>query len=223
MKSVKTLLVGPLRIRPGKILCVARNYEDHAKEMGNPVPSAPIFFLKPSTALLEDGGTILLPPESERVEVETELAAILGDGGRDVPAEEAMGLVAGYAVFFDVTARDLQRRARQEGSPWTACKGFDTFAPISRGVAASRVPDPHALSIRLRVNGAIRQDSNTARMVFRIPDLLAAASRIMTLERGDLLATGTPAGVWPIAAGDLLEAEIEGVGTLRCHAAPRKR
>lgn len=206
-----------------KILCVARNYADHAKEMGTRVPEAPIFFLKPHTALLRDGGTILLPPESERIEVETELAAVLGRGGRDVPASDAMRLVAGYAVFFDVTARDLQGVARRDGSPWTAAKGFDTFAPVSAGVRASAVPDPHALSIRLRVNGTVRQDSNTRHMVFRIPELLAAASRIMTLERGDVLATGTPAGVWPVAPGDVLDAEIERVGRLRCPVEARNR
>jgi len=191
--------------------------------MGNPVPSEPIFFLKPTTALLPDGGTVLLPAESSRVEVETELAVVLGEGGRDVSEEAAMGLVAGYAVFFDITARDLQSKARQEGSPWTASKGFDTFAPISRGIAAALVPDPHALPIRLRVNGVMRQDSNTREMVFRIPRLLAAASRILTLERGDVLATGTPAGVWPIAPGDVLLAEIDGVGRLRCDVTPRNR
>ncbi len=215
--------VGGRRIRATKVLCVARNYADHAKEMNTPVPAEPIFFLKPTTALLPGGGTILLPPESQRVEVETELAVILEDGGADVPLEHAMRLVAGYAVFFDITARDLQARARQEGAPWTASKGFDTFAPISTGVAASRVHDPHNLPIRLKVNGVVRQDSSTIQMVFRIPQLLAAASRIMSLERGDVVATGTPAGVWPIVAGDVLEAEIPSVGFLRCTAVARNR
>lgn len=206
-----------------KILCVARNYADHAKEMGTPVPKEPIFFLKPTTALLPNGGTILLPPQSKRVEVETELAVILGAGGIGVPAEEAMRLIAGYSVFFDITARDLQAKAREDGSPWTAAKGFDTFAPISATVPAERVSDPHALAIRLKVNGVVRQDSNTEQMIFRIPRLIEAASQIMTLEAGDVIATGTPAGVWPIVPGDRLEADIEGVGTLRCTVAARNR
>ena len=206
-----------------KILCVARNYADHAREMGTPVPDAPIFFLKPSTALLGDGGTIRLPRESSRVEVETELAVILGRGGRDVPPSEAMRLVAGYAIFFDITARDLQAAARKDGSPWTAAKGFDTFAPLSRAVPVSAIPDPHGLAIRLQVTGVVRQDSNTRHMVFRIPELLAAASRVMTLERGDVFATGTPAGVWPIEPGDLLDAKIERVGRLRCRVEARNR
>lgn len=219
----EVLTVGSRRIRPSKILCVARNYADHAREMGTAVPQKPIFFLKPTTALLPDGGTVLMPTDVGRVDVETELAAILGRGGRDIPETDAMHLVAGYAVFFDITARDLQGTARTEGSPWAAAKGYDTFAPISRGVLASLVTDPHALPIRLRVNGTVRQDSSTSEMIFRIPALLAAASRIMTLERGDILATGTPAGVWPISPGDVLEAEIPGVGTLRCPVAPRNR
>ena len=206
-----------------KVLCVARNYADHAKEMGTAIPKEPVFFLKPSSALLPGGGTILLPPESQRVEVETELAVILGANGQNVRATDAMELVAGYAVFYDITARDLQASARKEGSPWTAAKGFDTFAPISKAVPASRIPDPHSLSIRLRVNGIIRQDSNTSQMVFRIPELIEAASRIMSLEPGDILATGTPAGVWPIVSGDELLADIDRVGTLRCKVAPRKR
>jgi 2-keto-4-pentenoate hydratase/2-oxohepta-3-ene-1,7-dioic acid hydratase in catechol pathway len=133
-----------------------------------------------------------------------------------------MSHVAGYAVFFDITARNLQTEARQVGSPWTKSKGFDTFAPISRAVRLSRVRDPHRLPIQLRVNGILRQDSNTSRMVFRIPQLVSGASRIMTLERGDIIATGTPAGVWPILPGDILEANISGVASLRCNVGPRK-
>ncbi len=218
-----TMRIGHRSLPAAKVLCVARNYADHAKEMGTAVPTEPIFFLKPTTALLDRGGTILLPPQSSRVEVETELAAILGGSGRDVSSRDTMGLVDGYAVFFDITARDLQAQARKDGSPWTAAKGFDTFAPISEIVPASRVPDPHDLPIRLRVNGVVRQDSNTGQMVFKIPELLAAASQIMTLEAGDILATGTPAGVWPIARGDVLDAEIPGVGRLRCAVAARNR
>src|SRR5467141_3645647 len=211
----------PLRI--AKILCVARNYADHAKEMGTPVPKEPIFFLKPTTALLPNGGTILLPPQSKRVEVETELAVILGAGGIGVPAGEAMTLVAGYSVFFDITARDLQAKAREDGSPWTAAKGFDTFAPMSEPIPPKHVSDPHALAIRLKVNGIVRQDSNTRQMIFRIPHLIEAASQVMTLEVGDVIATGTPAGVWPIVPGDRLEADIARVGTLRCTVAARNR
>lgn len=219
----RVIQVGGRRIHATKVLCVAKNYADHAKEMSGVVPEEPIFFLKPTSCLLPGGGTILLPPESKRVEVETELAVIMEHNGHDIPPEKALAHVAGYAVFFDITARDLQTRARHEGSPWTAAKGFDTFGPISPGVAASRVPDPHDLPIRLRVNGTVRQDSNTGEMVFRIPQLIAVASRIMSLEKGDILATGTPSGVWPIVPGDVLDAEIPSVGTLKCTVAARNR
>ncbi len=219
----EALTVGGRRTRPSKILCVARNYADHAKEMGVPVPEEPVFFLKPVTALLPGGGTVLLPPESRQVEVETELAVVLGHRGRDLTPGHAMSVVLGYAVFFDITARDLQAKARKEGGPWTASKAYDTFAPISDGVAAAQVVNPHNLAIRLMVNGAMKQDSNTRQMVFSLPELLVAASRIMTLERGDILTTGTPAGVCAISPGDILEGEIEGVGTLRCTVAARKR
>ncbi len=205
-----------------KIVCLARNYAEHAKELGHVVPKQPVFFLKPPSCLLPGGGEIRMPTDIGRVDVETELVVILGRGGRDVRASEAMELVAGYAVFFDITARDLQGQARKDGQPWTAAKGYDTFGPISPPVAARNVPDPHNLPIRLKVNDTVRQDSNTRHMVFRIPETLAAVSRVMSLEPGDLLATGTPEGVWPLAPGDVLEAEIPGVGFLRCTVAARK-
>ena len=205
-----------------KILCLARNYAEHAKELGGVIPKEPVFFLKPPSCLLPGGGEILMPTDIGRVDVETELAVILGRGGRDLSPAEALRLVAGYAVFFDITARDLQGKARKEGQPWSAAKGYDTFGPISPAVPADRVPDPHNLPIRVAVNGVVRQDSNTKFMVFRIPETLAAISRVMSLEPGDILATGTPEGVWPLAPGDVLEASIPGVGTLRCTVAARK-
>jgi len=213
------LRIGERRLRPAKIVCVARNFAAHARESGNEVPADPVFFLKPTTALIPSGGTILLPPESARVEEECELAVILGKGGRDVPRERAMGLVLGYAVFLDITARDLQAKARAEGLPWTAAKGFDTFAPISKVTPAKKVGDPHSLAIRLEVNGEPAQVGNTRDMVHNVPDLLAAASRIMTLERGDILATGTPAGVREIRDGDALVGKIERVGRLQARVA----
>ena len=208
------LRVDGRRLRPGKILCVARNYPEHAKESGGEVPATPVFFLKPATALLEAGGTVLLPPESRRVEEEGELAVVLGKGGRDVPEERAMGLVLGYAVVFDITARDLQSEARAKGLPWTVAKGFDTFAPISAITPARQVGDPHDLGIRVEVNGGVVQDGNTREMVHKVPALIHHASRVMTLERGDIFATGTPAGVREIRDGDVLVGSIERVGRL---------
>ncbi len=217
-----TLEVDGKTLTVSKIVCMARNYAEHAKELGHALPKEPVYFLKPPSCLLPGGGEIRIPTTVGRVDVETELAVIVGGSGRDVTPAQAAGLVAGYAVFFDITGRDLQRAAAKEGNPWTAAKGYDTFGPISPVVPASRVPDPHNLALRLRVNGTVRQDSNTNHMVFRIPETLAAISRVMALEPGDILATGTPEGVWPLAPGDVLEAEISGVGSLRCTVAARK-
>ncbi len=205
-----------------KIVCMARNYAEHAKELGHALPKEPVYFLKPPSCLAPGGGEIRMPTGVGRVDVETELAVVLGGSGRDATPAEAAQLVAGYAVFFDITGRDLQRAAAKEGNPWSAAKGYDTFGPISPLVPARTVPDPHDLPLRLRVNGTVRQDSNTKHMVFRIPETLAAISRVMALEPGDVLATGTPEGVWPIRPGDVLEAEIAGVGSLRCTVGARK-
>ena len=214
-----TLRIGTRRLTAGKVLCVARNYAAHAKESGGDVPAEPVFFLKPTTALMESGGTILLPPESSRVEEECELAVVLGKGGRDIPRDRAMDLVLGYAVFLDITARDLQASAKAAGLPWTLSKGFDTFGPISELTPAKNVGDPHDLAIRLEVNGEPAQLGSTHDMVHKVPDLIAAASRIMTLARGDILATGTPAGVQEIRDGDVLVGTIERVGRVDARVA----
>lgn len=217
-----TLEVDGKTLTVSKIVCMARNYAEHAKELGHALPKEPVYFLKPPSCLMPGGGEIRVPTGVGRVDVETELAVIIGGSGRDLSPAEAAKLVAGYAVFFDITGRDLQRAAAKEGNPWTAAKGYDTFGPVSAVVPAAKVPDPHNLPLRLRVNGTVRQDSNTKHMVFRIPETLAAISRVMALESGDILATGTPEGVWPIQPGDVLDAEIPSVGTLRCTVAARK-
>jgi len=200
----------------GKILCAARNYASHAREMGAEPPTEPVFFLKPATAVIHSGEAIVLPPQSADVQVETELAVILTGRGRNLTAEEAKGLIGGYAAFFDITARDLQQKAKQAGMPWAASKGFDTFAPIGDVAPAKAVADPLALRLVLQVNWQVRQDSPTSDMVFPPSVLLARASEVMTLEPGDVLATGTPAGVCTIRDGDVLEAQITGIPTLRC-------
>ena len=217
-----TLDVAGQTLTVSKIVCMARNYAEHAKELGHALPKEPVYFLKPPSCLLPGGGEIRMPTRVGRIDVETELAVVVGGSGRDLEPAEAAKLVAGYAVFFDITGRDLQRSAANVGNPWTAAKGYDTFGPISPVVPASRVPDAGNLDLRLKVNGTVRQDSNTKHMIFKIPETLAAISRVMALEPGDVLATGTPEGVWAIAPGDVLEAEIPGVGTLRCTVAARK-
>ncbi len=217
-----TLDVDGKSLTASKIVCMARNYAEHAKELGHALPKEPVYFLKPPSCLLPGGGEIRMPTGVGRVDVETELAAIVGGSGRDLTPAAAAKVVAGYAVFFDITGRDLQRAAAKDGNPWTAAKGYDTFGPISPVVPARTVRDAQDLPIRLRVNGSLRQDSNTKHMVFPIPETLAAISRVMALEPGDILATGTPEGVWPIVPGDVLDADIPGVGTLKCTVAARK-
>ncbi len=219
---VHTLDVDGRSLTISKIVCMARNYAEHAKELGHALPKEPVYFLKPPSCLLPGGGEIRMPTGVGRVDVETELAVVVGGSGRDLTPAKAAKRIAGYAVFFDITARDLQRAATKDGNPWTAAKGYDTFGPISPVVPARSVADAQGLPIRLRVNGTVRQDSNPKHMVFRIPEILAAISRVMALEPGDILATGTPEGVWPIVPGDVLDAEIPGVGTLRCTVAARK-
>lgn len=202
-------------VRPGKVLCIGRNYARHAAEMNSPIPSEPVVFLKPSTALVESGGTILLPRQSSDVHHEVELVAWIGVGGKHIPTERALEHVAGYAVGLDMTARDIQARAKQAGTPWSVAKGFDTFAPVGAFAPASAVPDPQDLEIRLRVNGDVQQDGRTRRMLFSVAELVSYCSSIFTLEPGDLLFTGTPEGVGPVFSGDVLEAEIPGLPPLR--------
>lgn len=204
--SDKTLSVG-------KILCVGRNYAEHAKEMASPVPKIPVIFLKPATAVISDGEQILFPAISQELHHEVELVVAIGRAGRHIQASEALAHVAGYAVGFDMTLRDLQSEAKKKGLPWSVAKGFDTSAPVSRIVPAARIADPHALMISCRVNGALRQRSSTAQMIFSIPRVIEYVSSVFTLEEGDLLYTGTPEGVGAVGVGDELVAELEGYVT----------
>ena len=195
-------------VAPSKILCIGRNYVAHAKELGHEVPKEPLLFLKPPSALLAPERTIVLPKESERVEHEAELGVVIGKRCRNVRADDALEHVFGYTCVADVTARDLQRKDVQ----FTRAKGFDTFCPVGPWIETDL--DPRALRIQCRVNGATRQDGSTKDMIFDVPALVAYASRMMTLEPGDLLVTGTPEGVGPLVAGDTLEIEIDGIGVL---------
>jgi 2-keto-4-pentenoate hydratase/2-oxohepta-3-ene-1,7-dioic acid hydratase in catechol pathway len=189
----------------GKILCIGRNYFAHAKELGNEVPAEPLVFLKPATSLLPHGGTVLLPPESERVDFEGELALVIGRRARRVGPEAYRDVVFGVTPALDITARDLQKKDGQ----WWRAKGFDTFCPC--GPAIETGVDASDLSLRTVLDGEIRQDGRTSRMIFDLPTLVSWVSQAMTLEPGDLLLTGTPEGVGPLAPGQLLELEIEGL------------
>lgn len=194
-----------MHARPSKIVCVGRNYVAHARELGNTVPDQPLLFLKPSSAVIGDGDAIVLPPESSRVEHEGEIGVVIGRRVRHVSEAEALEAVRGYVPLNDVTARDLQRVDAQ----WVRAKGFDTFCPI--GPEISPVADWRELEVVCRVNGEDRQRGRASEMAFGIPTLIAYISRIMTLEPGDVIATGTPEGVGPLEAGDVVEVELSGL------------
>lgn len=196
-------------VLPSKVVCVGKNYADHADEMGSAVPEVPIIFMKPSTAVIGPGAPIVLPSQSDNIHHEGELAVVIGAVARDIAAEDAHGVILGYTCANDVTARDLQRSDGQ----WTRAKGFDTFAPI--GPAIETEFDPaEGMAVTCRVGDDVRQSASTTDLVFGVGELIEFITAVMTLLPGDVIMTGTPAGVGPIAAGDLVEVEVEGIGTL---------
>ena len=203
----KVRLLTPLN--PGKIICVGRNYAAHAREHDAEIPELPLLFLKPPSSVIGPGDTIYLPPQSTQVEHEAELVLVIGKRGRWIQPGEALDYVLGYTVGNDVTARDLQRRDGQ----WTRGKGFDTFCPLGPWIETDF--DPADTLISCRVNGELRQMASTRDMIFNVRQLITFASTVMTLEPGDILMTGTPAGVGPLKNGDVVEVTIEGLGTLR--------
>jgi 2-keto-4-pentenoate hydratase/2-oxohepta-3-ene-1,7-dioic acid hydratase in catechol pathway len=190
--------------RPGKIVCVGRNYREHAKELGNAVPAEPLLFLKPSSAIIRSGEAIVVPALSLQVEHEGEIGVVIGTPIRRATEAQALAAIRGIVALNDVTARDLQKSDPQ----WTRGKGFDTFCPV--GPEWPGVPDLAGLEVVTRVNGVIRQRGTGAEMVFSVPALLAYISRVMTLEPGDIVATGTPAGVGPLLPGDVVEVHVVG-------------
>lgn len=196
-------------VTPSKIICVGRNYVAHAQEHGNEVPEIPQLFFKPPSSLIGPKGKILIPPQSKWVEHEAELAVVIGRRGRFITADAAMDHVFGYTAANDFTARDLQR----SDLLWTRAKGFDTFCPIGPWIETEF--DPADALITCHVNGEMRQMASTRDMVFTVRQLIAFTSSIMTLEPGDLILTGTPAGVSQVFPGDLIEVKIDGIGTLK--------
>jgi 2-keto-4-pentenoate hydratase/2-oxohepta-3-ene-1,7-dioic acid hydratase in catechol pathway len=194
---------------PSKIVCVGRNYVEHAKELGNEVPKIPLIFLKPPSSIINPGDVILLPPQSKQVEHEAELVVVIGRRGRNITAEEAKNYVFGYTIGNDVTARDLQKTDEQ----WTRAKGFDTFCPFGPWIDTDfNIAD--AL-ITCKVSGQPRQMASTRDVVFSVPTLVAYISSVMTLEPGDLIFTGTPSGVGALEDGNEVVVEIEGLGVLK--------
>lgn len=199
----------------GKIVCLARNYAEHARELGNETPAAPVLFMKPATSVIGDGEAVRIPAYSQECHYEVELAVLIGKTACNVPAERALDHVAGYATAIDMTLRDVQNGLKAKGLPWEIAKGFDTACPLSAFVPATAVADPHDLSLRLSVNGELRQNGTSADMIHRVPQIIAHISAIFTLEPGDVILTGTPAGVGQVVAGDVMEAEIEGVASMK--------
>jgi 2-keto-4-pentenoate hydratase/2-oxohepta-3-ene-1,7-dioic acid hydratase in catechol pathway len=196
-------------VEPTKIVCVGRNYRAHAAELGNQVPTEPLLFIKPNSALLASGAAIVVPPSSQRVEHEAEIGVVISKRLKQVSAQEALQGVFGITPVNDVTARDIQKREVQ----FTRAKGFDTFCPVGPAIVTDI--EPLGLSVIGRVNGEQRQHGSASQMVFDIGTLLSFISNVMTLEPGDLVSTGTPEGVGPLVAGDIVEVEIPGVGVLK--------
>jgi 2-keto-4-pentenoate hydratase/2-oxohepta-3-ene-1,7-dioic acid hydratase in catechol pathway len=196
-------------LRPTKIVCIGLNYAKHAAEFGNPIPEEPLMFLKPPSALIGPGEAIVMPKGAGQVDFEGEIGVRIGKRAKGVSAKKALEYVDGLCALNDVTARQLQRSDGQ----WSRAKGFDTFCPVGPVKPLGQI-DLSALSVTTRVNGEVRQQSPADDMVFDIPALIAHISGVMTLEPGDLIATGTPSGVGPLSAGDVVEVEIAGVGTV---------
>jgi 2-keto-4-pentenoate hydratase/2-oxohepta-3-ene-1,7-dioic acid hydratase in catechol pathway len=193
---------------PSKIICVGRNYVEHAKELGNEVPKVPLIFFKPPSSIISNHDSIMLPPQSKQVEHEGELVIVIGKRAKNVTSESAKEFIFGYTIGNDVTARDLQ----QSDGQWTRAKGFDTFCSFGPWIDTDF--DPSDAVVTCRVNGQMRQMASTRDMVFNVGTLVAYISSVMTLEPGDLIFTGTPAGVGELKNGDMVDVEIEGLGKL---------
>lgn len=196
-------------VYPSKVVCVGLNYQDHAAELDMDLPDEPVLFLKPPTTVIGPADPIIYPPESRQVDYEAELAVIVGQNAHKISVDDASNYIAGYTVLNDVTARDLQQKDGQ----WTRAKSFDTFCPLGPWMETDL--DPANQRISMRVNGELKQNSNTRNMIFPVEELFSFISHIMTLNPGDVIATGTPPGVGQLQVGDLAEAMVEGVGTLR--------
>ena len=213
--------IGDKTINPTKIICIGINYMDHIEETKLPVPKEPVLFPKTLNCLIGDGDPIVYPKllfnnrKLKRVDYEVELAFIIKDKCKDVPKSETYDHIMGYSVFNDVTARKMQTKDIISQLPWFRSKSLDTFGPIGPRIASvDEIQDPHDLDIELKVNGEVKQSSNTKHLLFKIPDLMEYITSLFTMEPGDIVATGTPSGISPVVPGDIIEATIEKIGTL---------
>ncbi|KAM4024734.1 oxaloacetate tautomerase FAHD1, mitochondrial-like isoform 2-T2 [Anomaloglossus baeobatrachus] len=198
-----------------KIICVGRNYTEHAKELKNAVPTEPVLFLKTPSAYVREGAPILMPYYTDNLHHEVELGVVIGRGGKDINQSSAMDHVEGYALCLDMTARDVQDQCKQKGLPWTLAKAFDTSCPISDLISKDTIKDPHNVNIWLKVNDVLRQEGSTSSMIFSIPFLISYISRVITLEEGDLILTGTPKGVAAVQENDEMVAGIDDIISMR--------
>src|SRR5262249_17976545 len=199
-----------------RIICVGRNYAAHAREMGrDPDREPPFFFMKPADTVVDDGATVPYPPETKNFHYEIELIVAIGTGGTNIPVERALDHVWGYGVGIDLTRRDLQLQAREQGRPWDWGKGFDLSAPIAPLWSVSEVGHPKAGRIWLAVNNSVKQDSDISKLIWPVPDIISICSRSMALKPGDIIMTGTPEGVGPVQRGQVMTGGIEGLGEIR--------
>ncbi|OGS41030.1 MAG: acylpyruvase [Euryarchaeota archaeon RBG_13_31_8] len=196
------------KVTIGKLVCLARTYRKHAEEMHTTVTKDPLLFLKPASSVIFNGESILIPKMSKCLHHEVELGIVIGKKCKNVKQKDALDFILGYCVALDITARDIQDEAKKNGWPWSIAKGFDTFAPISEVVLKEKIKDPNNLDLLLKVNGEIKQNSNTKYMIYSVEKIIEFISSIMTLEDGDLILTGTPEGVGEITKGDILEANL---------------
>jgi 2-keto-4-pentenoate hydratase/2-oxohepta-3-ene-1,7-dioic acid hydratase in catechol pathway len=203
------------KINIGKIICLARTYQKHAQEMKTTITEDPILFLKPESSVIFNNESIIIPKISSCLHHEIELGIVIGKDGKHITQNKAMNHLLGYLVALDITARDIQTEAKKNGWPWSIAKGFDTFTPISKVVLKEDVPNPMNLELKLKVNGVIKQQSNTKYMIFSIERIIEFISKIMTLKKGDLILTGTPEGVGEIFEGDVIEANLENICALK--------
>ncbi|ORX33963.1 putative mitochondrion protein [Kockovaella imperatae] len=196
-------------LRTGKkIVAIGRNYADHAKELGNAVPKEPFFFLKPTSSYIEPEEGPVEIPRGVIMHHEVELGVVIGKNGRDIKTSDAESHIAGYTLAIDLTARNVQDAVKAKGLPWSTAKGFDTFCPVGPFIPKSRIADLSKVGLHFSVNGTVKQSGTTADMIFKVPDLIAFVSSIMKLEEGDVILTGTPAGVGPINAGESFTAKL---------------
>jgi fumarylpyruvate hydrolase len=205
-----------------RIYCVGRNYLDHIRELGNDEKQPPIFFAKPADAIVHDGATIAYAAVTENFHYEVELAVAIGKSGHNINESDALNHVYGYAVALDMTRRDLQKALSSKGSPWDVAKGFDESCPCGTLYPASSVGHIHDSSIQLTVNGEVKQQATLDLMIWNVPQIIAELSRLFVLHPGDLILTGTPAGVGPVVPGDVMVGSIDKLGTLTIHVGERR-